>query len=562
MRAELASISGDRHTAVDELQLALVYDPDSIYLALELARASLALGKSAKAKKLIGRVLKRRPHHVEALLLSADIAARGQKYGEAERSFRRAAALAPEDERAVLGLAAILERRGRIGEAARVLRRGADRAPQSTALLVALSKLERSRGRLARAAKALERAITRDPGDADLLVGLSDLYERQLRHDEAVERWRTFVEAHPNDPVALLEAARAELWMDRDDRARTLIERLERIRGSTKTDRAIGLMLLSEGRNRAAAEKLAEVVRSPSHDSDGRTRHAYAVALARIGRVEAALSELEHIGPQTELYETARVGMAELLLESGKMDRAEIALRNAIEERPSSAEVAGLLAQVLERKGDVEGAVVLLRETPGDVAVRRRLARVEASILARHGRREEAERLMTAVTDAGGREATYLLGSFLWEMEEHDRALELMQKLVRAGDPEALNFVGYALAERGRDLAEADALVRQALAERPRAAAFIDSLGYIELKRGRFDSAERLLRRAVRLSPRDPEIAEHLGDALSAQGRKAGARRIYGTAMGLVRKRIRARVPGAIRKRDRIRKKLTELGER
>lgn len=561
MRAELAALSGDSHTAADELQLALVYDPDSIFLALELARASLAVGKSAKAKKLIGRVLDRRPNHLEALLLSADVASRAEKHAEAERFFRRAVALAPADERAVLGLAATLERRGRISEATRVLRRGAERAPQSTAPLVGLSKLERSRGRLEQAAKALERAVTRDPNDAELLVQLSDLYERQLRHEEAVVRWRAFVEGHPNDPVALLEAARAELWMDRDDRAAALLERLERVRGSTETDRHIGFLLLSEGRSRAAAEKLAEVLRSRTHAPDARTRHAYAVALTRIGKTEAALSELEHIGPESELYETARVGMAELLLEGGKMARAEIALRNAMEERPSSPAVVGLLAQVLERKGDVEGAIVVLREAPGDVSVRRRLARVEASILARNGRREEAERLMSAVTDAGGREARYLLGSFLWEMQEYERALEVMQKLVRAKDPEALNFVGYGLAERGKDLEEAEALVRRALAERPRSAAFIDSLGYIFLERGRLQRAEKLLGRAARLSPRDPEIAEHLGDVLAARRRTKRARAAYRKAVELVRRRIRSRVPGAVGERDRLRRKLAELAE-
>src|SRR5688572_6696470 len=178
MRAEIAALAGHKVAAAEELQLALVYDPESIFLALELAKATHALGQTAKAKTLIARVMERQPNHVDALLLSGKIAEEEQQLQEAERVFRKAATIAPDDMRAIIGLAAILERRGRAKEAARVLERGAERAPQSTEALAALAKLEKSQGSYRAAERALERALVRDPHDVELLRELADALER------------------------------------------------------------------------------------------------------------------------------------------------------------------------------------------------------------------------------------------------------------------------------------------------------------------------------------------------------------------------------------------------
>jgi Flp pilus assembly protein TadD len=364
------------------------------------------------------------------------------------------------------------------------------------------------------------------------------------------------VEAHPHDPIALLETARAELWMERDDAAAELIERLEANSSALETRRHIGFMWLSEGRNARAVEALREVVREKPDD---RGRHAFAIALHRVGKNEEALAELEHIGAESELYEEARVAVAELLMREGKLERAEIALRNALAKKPGSAPLLGLLAQLLERKGEVEAAIVLLREAPGDVVSRRKLASVEASILARHDRKDEARRLMSALTYDADSDARHSMASFLWDIGEKKRALDMLAKMATAdADAETLNFLGYAYAEENRNLDEAEDLIRRALALSPRSAAVIDSLGWVLYRRGQHAEAERQLRRAYRLSPRDPEIAEHLGDVMRVRGNHKGARTVYREAMDLVRDRVRARDPGAVQHRDRLRDKIAE----
>ncbi len=90
----------------------------------------------------------------------------------------------------------------------------------------------------------------------------------------------------------------------------------------------------------------------------------------------------------------------------------------------------------------------------------------------------------------------------------------------------ALNNLAYALAGNGGDLAEADRLVRQALAlsgERP---GLLDTLAFVLLKRGRPVEARQILERAVELAPDDDAILETLADVCVALG-DAGAARHY-----------------------------------
>ncbi len=73
--------------------------------------------------------------------------------------------------------------------------------------------------------------------------------------------------------------------------------------------------------------------------------------------------------------------------------------------------------------------------------------------------------------------------------------------------------MGYLLAQRRKDLAEAERLVLRALELRPDTGAFLDSLGWVYFQRGEYQRAVEALERASLLEPDEPVILEHLGDA-------------------------------------------------
>ncbi len=93
-------------------------------------------------------------------------------------------------------------------------------------------------------------------------------------------------------------------------------------------------------------------------------------------------------------------------------------------------------------------------------------------------------------------------------------------------DADALNALGYTLADRTDRHQEAYALIRQALDRAPEAPHILDSMGWVLYKLGRLNEAVPYLEKAWSLMP-DHEIAAHLGEVLWALGRTEEAAKIW-----------------------------------
>jgi tetratricopeptide (TPR) repeat protein len=94
---------------------------------------------------------------------------------------------------------------------------------------------------------------------------------------------------------------------------------------------------------------------------------------------------------------------------------------------------------------------------------------------------------------------------------------------VEPSNAEALNYLGYLLADRGRSLDEAVRLVERALVAEPGNPAYLDSLGWAHFRRGNFEEAEKYLAPAAQQLPRNAVVQDHLGDVLARRGRWAEA---------------------------------------
>jgi Flp pilus assembly protein TadD len=99
--------------------------------------------------------------------------------------------------------------------------------------------------------------------------------------------------------------------------------------------------------------------------------------------------------------------------------------------------------------------------------------------------------------------------------------------------PYVLNYIGYSWALRGENLPEAQNMLQEALGVDPDEGAIIDSLGYVNLRRGDTATALKLLTHAVHLDPDDAEVNAHLGDAFWAAGLHLQAGYQWQRALGL-----------------------------
>lgn len=149
----------------------------------------------------------------------------------------------------------------------------------------------------------------------------------------------------------------------------------------------------------------------------------------------------------------------------------------------------------------------------------------------------------------------YVLGNLLAESGRMQEAVTAMEKVIEldASNYQALNFVGFTLANENKDLARALDLLNRANTLAPGQFFILDSLAWVHYRLGNLDEALKDIREARRLDSRnDSEICEHHGDIAAALGLKEEARKAYWKAFETGKARGKAVLDG-------IRKKLEAL---
>ncbi len=202
-------------------------------------------------------------------------------------------------------------------------------------------------------------------------------------------------------------------------------------------------------------------------------------------------------------------------------------------EREIGAQVR--IAVLLSREGKIGEAKKLLaniRKTTPELAARIYLA--EASLLMDAGDVETSisifnEAINQFPQDTALLYARSILHSTLGQIDQLESDLNRVI-LINPNHADALNALGYALADQTTRYTEALTYIKRALKLKPNHPAILDSMGWVLFRLGRHKEALVYLRRAMELQP-DPEIAAHLGETLWAIGKTTQARQVWNKAL-------------------------------
>ncbi len=191
--------------------------------------------------------------------------------------------------------------------------------------------------------------------------------------------------------------------------------------------------------------------------------------------------------------------------------------------------------QVLNGEDRTDEALALARQAQQEHPDESVFAVLESEILSQSGDRAGALRVLEAAlaTYPGDTDLLYRYGALLEKNGDRDKAMEVMESILKI-DPlhgDALNYVGYTLADENRDLDRALTLVRQSLSRDPDNGYIVDSLAWVYFRMDELDRAWAEIQRAAELVDDDPVIWEHYGDIAQAMGKKITALKAFQKAL-------------------------------
>lgn len=432
-----------------------------------------------------------------------------------------------------------------------------------------LADAHRSLGQLDRAAAVLEQAAAANPR---YYLALGDLYERQRRFEDAATAFDKGAKAMrvPGRELRLRHAA-ALLNIPDGKGAERAIAVLTEFLTATPKD-VTGLYLLAQAyQQRGDTAKAVSAAEQALAVESGhlpsltvlttiyRERYDHAAIVTLLGRLDTDEATRTGGTPVETVRLLGELGGARQ--QRGDNAGAVRAYERAQRLLPESAGVAAALAQAHLQARHYDQAQRVARtareRAPNDVG----LIRIEAIAGVRAGRTAPAVAAAEAALASrnGTPEGAFALADIYQEAKRHGAAIALLSGLVakapeddglafrlaaayesagRVADAErvfralvtrdprhanALNYLGYMLANRGLRLTEALGLVDRALAADPGNPAFLDSRGWALLKLGRAADAEAPLRTAAEALRSSSVIQSHYADVLSALGKRGEA---------------------------------------
>ena len=392
---------------------------------------------------------------------------------------------------------------------------------------------------------------------------VTNLLQREQDRQRALAVMGELVESRRDDPHALYAFARLASVIGEPKRALDTLETVLELRpewGKALALKADVLHGLGQGEKALAIYRRAVDLEPDNTD----LRLAYARLLVEEQELERARAQFRELAEQMPDNPNIAYALGLLALRAGDLDQAEEQFGRLLTSGQRTNEAAFSLGQIAEQRDHWDEAIkwytavdtdseryldarvrvaVILAQEQSLAKARRylgqvetqgpegatRLALVEGELLRENGRLEEAVEVYTAALERfpGNAELLYARAMVAERLDRIDR-LEADLRRILADDPDntqALNALGYTLADRTERYQEAYEFIQKAYEQAPDDPAVIDSMGWVLYRLGRNEEALKHLRKAYGLRP-DGEIAAHLVELLWQTGREDEARRL------------------------------------
>jgi tetratricopeptide (TPR) repeat protein len=337
-----------------------------------------------------------------------------------------------------------------------------------------------------------KRAAENSADDPGILKDVADYYAASQQLKEAIPLYLRVLELQPDDANAREKLATGFVLTNQRDKAVEMLEQI--IKEHPEKYQPYDLLaqvLDEEARSLQRANRIEE-------------------AKAKFAKVAANYEQSLLINPN---HAGTYVRLAELLLGALRdPDRAVKLLADARRRFPGAPEIVYYLAIAQREAKQSQQSVATFEEALHEAQLEEDDDFVNAKFYFNYGAAAEQAGL-------------------------YNKASDLLRKSI-ALDPEnsaeASNYLGYMWADHNMNLEEAETMIRRALQSEPNNASYLDSLGWVEFRKGQFDRAlDDLLHAAKTAEREDPVVFEHIGDTYLKLNRTKEALEAWQKALSL-----------------------------
>ncbi|OOZ37777.1 tetratricopeptide repeat protein [Solemya velesiana gill symbiont] len=363
------------------------------------------------------------------------------------------------------------------------------------------------------------------------VVSLSALMGKS--YDLAQERASQLIERHPGWVKGYVLLSRIHVALNGNDAARDLLARaVEQYPEEKLLRSAYGRILLEFGEKELSYQQFQQISRQTPDDGD---------VLFPLGVLALDMERFREARRHFQQLRKLELRMDEAAYYLGRIDESQGRAEKAIEwyRKVQKGDVSYYAQVRIAKLMAGDGRLVEARDWLKNMRIRIpnqsvRLYLEEVEVVREHGSSAQVMSLYDEALRAHSDDQDILYSRALYAgtLDRID-ILERDLRKVLAANPEnanALNALGYTLADQTTRFDEALELITRALELKPEAPAIIDSMGWIQYRLGNLEKALGYLKKAMSMLP-DSEFAAHLGEVLWVMGEQAEARAVWKKAL-------------------------------
>jgi len=466
MLGRLYRVSNDSPNSEKAYNAALAADPNNEDAMTGLAMLYADLGDTKKAIEKLKSVTDKSPNE-RTLAILAEQYEQLKDYKDAAAALKKALEMAPDNMRLARGLAQDLMFSDQLDEALKLYQEIGAEDPRDWETQVNIARIYQAKHDTANARAAIDKAKKASPDNLEVRFQDAELLKTEGKNDEAMATLKSMLSDTSRRSYSKAEA---------DARSRILEEFGIVSRGAGKYDQAVdAFRQLSALGSDYALRGSIQLIDTYRQSKD------YPTALKE---ADAAIKKFPD-------KPGLKVERATVLADEGKLDEGAAELKGIQDQQTQLA-----LAQLYEkakRYPDMGKAL------------------------------DAAEKLAQGEDD---KETIYFMRGAMYErMKQYDQSEAAFRKVlvINPDNAEALNYLGYMLADRNVRLEEAQKLIQKALDQVPNNGAFLDSLGWVYFRQGKLTEAQDMLVQAIERIGDDPTVHDHLGDVYFKLGKTKDA---------------------------------------